>query len=270
MNEMKVPAGNTAKKMNGISGSTLKFIALFAMLIDHTAAIILDRILLGRGLGELTPDNIDGITSFMEYNANIYYISTAMRLIGRIAFPIFCFLLVEGFIHTSNIKKYAINLGIFALISEIPFDLAFRNTIFETRSQNVFFTLFLGLMVIIGFRYVDMKYADRKTFKNVLYFVFAFIGMYLGFALRTDYYGVGVVAIAAMYLFRRRKLMEGAVGCTVLCSMTNALEITSFFSLIPIHLYNGTRGLKLKYLFYIFYPAHILILHLITVLMGVA
>ena len=105
----------------GLSGSTLKLIAIITMLIDHIGAAVIARLL------------IAGQGSEMLYK--IYY---AMRAVGRVAFPIFCFLLVEGFFYTGSRKKYALRLFGFALLSEIPFDLAFSGKILEFGYQNVF------------------------------------------------------------------------------------------------------------------------------------
>ena len=107
-----------------LSGSTLKMIALLTMLTDHIAAFLI---------------NVD------RYPA-VYY---TMRNIGRISFPIFCFLIVEGYFHTSDIKKYMFRLAVFGIISEMPFDLAVGGLNREAMGhQNVFFTLFLGLVVV--------------------------------------------------------------------------------------------------------------------------
>ena len=113
------------EKAVGLSGSTLKLIAIVTMFIDHLGVVAFE-------------------TQISNYMVP-YYI---MRLIGRLAFPIFCFLLVEGFFHTRDVKKYALRLLVFAFISEIPFDLAFNRQMFYWRHQNVFFTLFIGLLVI--------------------------------------------------------------------------------------------------------------------------
>ena len=116
---------------SGISGSTLKLIAIFTMLIDHTAATVILQ-MINNGIGGQTL-------------IDIYWV---MRSIGRMAFPVFCFLLVEGFKYTHSREKYAARMFIFALISEIPFDLAINNTVLEFKSNNVFFTLLLGLLAI--------------------------------------------------------------------------------------------------------------------------
>jgi hypothetical protein len=134
-----------------ISGSTLKLIAIITMLIDHTAAVVLEKIIVA---GESS--------NTIAYDSVLYFIYVLMRMIGRLAFPIFCFLLVEGFLHTRSVRKYAIRLAAFALISEIPFDLALFGEPFYFNYQNVFFTLLIGLLVMIGFKFISEKAADKK------------------------------------------------------------------------------------------------------------
>ena len=83
----------------GISGSTLKIIALTTMLISHIASCVLDRILIARGMYDLDMQNAQALHDFIANNALIYYSSTIMKYIGRLSFPIFCVLLIEGFLH---------------------------------------------------------------------------------------------------------------------------------------------------------------------------
>ena len=159
-------AATTAKPVKSagkIPGSTLKIIAMVCMLIDHTAAVLFDRILISRGLLNAVNAS-DGGASFLSTGntAVIYYADMIMRAIGRISFPIFCFLLIEGFMHTHDVKKYALNLGIFALVSEIPFDLAFAGKPFYLNYQNVFFTLFIGLVMMIFLQKIDEKNASGQ------------------------------------------------------------------------------------------------------------
>ena len=85
--------------------------------------------------------------------------------------------------------------------------------------------------------------------------------------LRTDYAGMGVLTIAVMYLLRRRRALSMAAGCVVL-SVMSLTELPAFFAVIPIALYNGRRGLKMKYFFYAFYPVHLALLYLTAVLLG--
>jgi len=246
------------KKRRGISASTLKLIAIITMLIDHIGAAVLERILSSGKIG-----NISAITAQTEYYMiyeKIYFVDRIMRYIGRVSFPIFCFLLVEGFLHTRNSWKYAARLALFAMISEIPFDLALRGKLIYLDSQNVFFTLLIGLFVLIGFKAIKEKAGD-KSIRYVGIVVLA-AGMALAEVLNTDYSAFGVLTIAVMYGLRKKPVLSMLGGCVTLTIMS-FIESISFIDLLLIRFYNGKRGLNLKYVFYLFYPVHLLLLYLI-------
>ena len=162
---------NVQNKQGGLSGSTLKWIAMVTMIIDHMGAAILLPLL---NSGQL--ETFDYSLAYTAY--------TSFRLIGRIAFPIFCFLLVEGFFYTSNKQKYAIRL-------EIPFNLAISQQFFDLAYQNVFFTLLLGLLAI--WLASIMKYRWLGIIPIVL---LAIAAEYFN----TDYGMFGVMLIGALYV----------------------------------------------------------------------
>jgi len=249
----------SSKKLGqkGIAGSTLKLIAIITMLIDHIAAVVLERIILSSG-------GFDSILTRAFRDADtlsIVYIT--MRGIGRIAFPIFCFLLVEGFLHTRNVWKYAIRLAVFALISEIPFDLALYAKPFYFGYQNVFFTLLIALLVLIGIQTATDKLDEQSPVLGTIAKIAAIVaGIVAAEFLKTDYSGLGVITIVIMYFLSNNQFLSMLGGCAILAIM-NFFEIFAFFALIPGWLYNGSRGLKLKYVFYVFYPAHLFILYLV-------
>ncbi len=240
----------------GINGAALKWIAVITMIIDHIGASTLHYYMIHHG----------------DYTRTTWLIYRTCRGIGRIAFPIFIFLLVEGYTHTKSLSRYLMRLGIFCLVSEIPFDLAFYNRPFYTGNQNIFLTLLIGLAAITGIRKIrdaegrkPLEYPRQK--KQILRKVFAFflesiiiaIAFFLAHVLHADYDIPGVAAILVAYRFRN--LREGSMiaAClTLLFSSTS--EIFGLFSLIPIYFYNGTRGRQAKYFFYAFYPVHLLIL----------
>ncbi len=226
-----------------MNGYILKMIAIITMFIDHMAAVL------------LPPDS------------TVYWIC---RSIGRLAFPIFCFLLVEGFKHTKNTKKYLVRLGIFALISEIPFDLAFSERTVQNGfllHQNVFFTLFMGLVVIYFMSIIHNKFA-KNLFLDILFNGLAVIaGCALANFLNTDYKYMGVLLIIVFYVFRGNKifLAVGVVLANLLFGL--GIQLLAALSILFIWFYNGQRGPQgNKYIFYVFYPAHILFLYLISLL----
>ncbi len=220
----------------GISGSTLKIIALVTMLTDHIGAAILEPVLMQKAesMHILWTSYSDLI--LIDKTLGTTYI--AMRYIGRIAFPIFCFLLVEGFLHTRNVRRYAF------------------------RYQNVFFTLFIGLLVITALQAVMTHMTEHISLRILLCLISIFSGMYFASLLNTDYGAMGVLTILLIYVFRNNRLHASTAACLCLIAM-NTIEATSLLCIPLITHYNGKRGLQLKYVFYAFYPVHLLILYCI-------
>ncbi|MCH1983209.1 conjugal transfer protein TraX [Ruminococcus sp. OA3] len=220
-----------------LTGSSLKILAMILMLIDHTGIAILYMVY-------LLPNAPVIIGTPLH---NVYLVYRAMRFVGRSAFPIFCFLLVQGFLHTSDRKKYVFRLGIFALLSELPFDLALYGTVMDWSHQNVFFTLLIGLLVL----------CLMERFESNPYIQVAAIaaGMGLAWLLKSDYSYHGVLLIAILYFFRYYPVLMTFAGCISLL-----WEAPACLAFIPINLYNKQRGSNMKYFFYCFYPMHLLLL----------
>ena len=212
----------------------LKTIAMVFMLVDHIAYVMIER-----GLG---------------YGGDLYMINRTMRSMGRLAFPIFCFTIVEGFQRTSNSREYLKRLIIFALISEIPFDLAFRGRMFSMDLQNVFWTLAFGLAAMII--YNDVFMAGWKKAIGLL------VCFYLPYRFHTDYSVYGVLAIFLMYLFRKEPIKMCMAGY-ILLLLQNPIEVWAIFGFVLILLYNGQRGRENKKIYYWFYPAHLMVLVLL-------
>ena len=226
-----------------MNGFALKLIAVVTMLIDHVTAVLIPEGTLWYMIG---------------------------RSIGRLAFPIFCFLLVEGLLHTKNVKKYLIRLGIFALLSEIPFDLAFSNKTMNMAflyQQNIFFTLFIGLAVIYAMSIIEKKYANNMILSNLFDSLVVIAGCAISILLLTDYQYLGILLIVAFYLFRGNKIVLTIAVFIVTAFLGNPLEGLGTISMLFIWLYNGKRGPQFnKYIFYAFYPVHILSIYLISLL----
>lgn len=221
-------------KRFSLTMNQLKVLAMLIMLIDHLAYVMIER---GVGL-----------------SGNWYMIDRVMRGIGRMAFPIFCFTIVEGFQRTSNVGAYLKRLILFALISEIPFDLAFRGTLFTMSYQNVFWTLAFGLAVL-------MLYEDRtiSSWQRILGMIVCFL---LPEIFHTDYSSYGVLTIFAMYYFRKEPIKACMAGYIVLL-LQSTTEVWAVFGFILILLYNGQRGRGNKFFYYVFYPGHLLLLVLL-------
>lgn len=209
----------------------LKTLALTSMIIDHYGAIFHGGI-------------------------DIY------RIIGRLAFPIYAFLLVEGYSHTGNVKKYGTRLLIFALISEVPFDLAFYKGI-SLSHQNIFFTLFIGLLTMY---FLDNQ-AKYKLNTSIIWLLALFSAMILS----VDYSFIGIIYILAFYYTQNLKTPQRIFASGAIIFIVNLLTYSftqqyALLSLPLIFLYNGKLGPSNKFLqilFYIAYPLHLLIFYLI-------
>ena len=199
----------------------LKCIAIASMALDHTGAVL--------------------------YPSQIW-----LRCLGRIAFPIFCFLIVEGFFHTHDVRWYMGRLGVFALISEIPYDLAFRGVPLEYDHQNVFFTLLIGIGMV-----VLLERNRERPVKAVI----LLLAMWLAVLIRSDYNFRGVLLIFVFYIFHESRWLAVTAGGFWNFLYQGVIQKYGVLSVLPLALYNGERGRKMKYFFYIFYPAHLLLLY---------
>lgn len=258
------------KRFNGfLSGTALKWIAIASMLVDHIGAIILHPLLLSLLVGATT-SQLAALDAAQIAALNTAYIW--MRRVGRMAFPLFCMALVEGFTHTHNRNAYAVRLGLFALVSEIPFDLAFGTPFSLLATNNVMFTLLLAFLALWAADWASTRLLAESGGLSLLARVVIFAlclaaAAYLAMNLGTDYSWFGVVLVGALYAARRSHVAQFVVGAAmviVYCLISHGwLELYALAGLAVILLYNGKRGRGMKYFFYVFYPAHLLLLTLV-------
>lgn len=246
----------------GLSGAGLKWLAMISMLTDHIGAVVVEYGLYYQG--GATPFHILLESGNGQW---LYILQRLMRMIGRPAFMIYAFLLVEGFFHTRSRKRYAFQMFLFALISELPFDLAACNRLFYLGYQNVFFEFFIGLIVLWGMEQAQLR---GKTFLSVQSgkVLAVALGCMAAVLIKSDYDYIGIIIIAAFYEFH-----ESRAGRSLSAAFLGGLETLDLnygvgaLAAIPIWFYNGKRGnQRFKYLFYWFYPVHLLVLVLIRVI----
>lgn len=241
-----------------MSSFWIKIIAIVSMLLDHSGDAL---------IGHVTP----------------------LNFIGRIAFPLFCFQLVVGYAHTSNVLNYCKRLFIFALVSQIPFGIMIYNYTHELYSLNVFFTLLLGVFVMIIF--------DSKKLPFIVKSLFILCILLIAHFINVDYQAMGVLMILVIHIFYKLgifnskeiditsnvspKIKKYAPFLFILSMLAFSIlrfmpTINSFpnnYTIIFILctfaptfvmlLYNGKKGPSLKYFFYIFYPAHLIVLDIL-------
>lgn len=209
-----------------------------------------------------------------------------LTCMGRIAFPIFAFMIVEGFTHTHSLKRYMQRLLIFAVISEIPFDLLYSGMWFYPFHQNVLWTFLIALGCMYFLEKVKQK--SNRAVMIGLSALIVLAGFLLGFALQTDFYGTGVLTVLIFYFFQQRKwwCLAGQLAllywinvellggfCYIVNIFGYKLELVeqgfALLALIPIWLYRGRKGYSSKvfrYICYWFYPVHCLILGLLSIM----
>lgn len=224
-----------------LSGSVLKWIAIAVMVIDHVGASLIEVFMMN--LRHNSPVVFSGDPYLL------LKVDLTLRHIGRSAFPIFCFFIAEGAIHTRNPKRYALRMFLFALLSEVPFDLAFFNTPWRPDYSNVFWTLLLGYLVILTWQRLP-----GRELAGIAAFLAA---AGLAELMNTDYGAVGVAVIVAFYWLRDHRIAACALAGVLLVLLTPR-ELFAIPGLIAICLYNGQRGRQPKYFFYVFYPMHLL------------
>lgn len=219
-----------------MSSFGLKIFAIISMLIDHTA-----------------------YAWYGDFSAWNY--------LGRIAFPIFAFQIVQGYLHTSSKKNYALRLFLFALLSQLPFSFFLYTITGKFLTLNIFFTLFLGLIGI---------WVYEKSPSKILGFGFVLFCSLLASLLHTDYGYYGVLLIFLFFLLRQKKtwLALGFLVLTFLKFLPSFLSTNWYYpnillclftclAIVPCLFYNQTQGKKIKYFFYLFYPCHLLFLALL-------
>lgn len=255
----------------GISQEGLKLIACVTMLLDHIGAAVVYQLYLNACM----VDGIDMLGAAMPTAAmtlsNLYLV---LRIVGRVAFPIYCFLLAEGSFYTRRPWKYGLRLAIGAVLSELPFDLALAGA--PTWSmQSVMLTLLMGFFML-----EVMKRCPNLVLKLIAAIPFALLAEWMC----TDYGGMGVALIAVFGICRELphgKILRLLGVAAVLYLMPSAsVQITRYFrlsiemfallALIPIHFYSGRKATASKAVqwgFYLFYPVHLAVLYLIVTLL---
>lgn len=276
-NETRLIENRDGSEKNGFSAAVLKNVAAAAMLTDHLAQSLGAGCLRSIGVARL-------------YSNPLY---TGMVYLGRLAFPLYAFLLAEGAYYTHSRRQYVLRLVFFSLVSWIPFNIAFGKPALSSDSLNVFFTLLLGILTIIAVERTEILLGNRKTgFMRILQAGCIIVSCAVAGLLHTDYGFFGIGLILLFYHFRNNKkkmltvvgvcyiplfwlysifILKGyfhnymTVGAYLLyCLKYTMREAWGLTALPLLSCYNGERGKQLPKLFYYwFYPVHLLFLWIV-------
>ena len=240
--------------MRGVDRNLIKWIAMLSMLIDHAGY----RLIYG------------------DIGAPVY-IRTVTHILGRLAFPLFCFLLVDGFMRTRSKEKFFLRLLIWAIVSELPYDLMVHSRVFYFNDQNVLWTLLFGFgyMWVADFIKQQEWYKEDKLNKTIGVLLQVITGIIVVFAAefcKSDYAGVGVIFIILGYVFSDYSKRQPTIGtfptmlfgyliAYALLAMAYYSTIYAFPGAILIWQYKGKAGKRIpRWLGYSFYPLHMAIL----------
>lgn len=258
---------NIQKNRYILTGAVLKNIACFTMFTDHFFAILVYNYMV------LHP--VNGV-----WNPQIEKVYRIGRAVGRISFVLFAYLIVEGFVYTGSRVRYLLRLFLFALLSEIPFDLAFSGKAVDWGSQNVYWTLFFGVLMLTLWEYLGKYHGFGPQAARLAVLAMSCV---VAFLFSSDYRFMGILLIFALYQTRGASLAAQLISaglvmffgtwasnCIRYLDSYTAVYLLRFslremygllaFALIPF--YNGERGRQLpKPFYYGFYPLHLLILY---------
>ncbi|MDE7288639.1 MAG: conjugal transfer protein TraX, partial [Oscillospiraceae bacterium] len=212
--------------------------------------------------------------------ATLFPAAEWLTCVGRLAYPIFAFMIVEGYTHTHNLRKYMLRLLFWAVVTEIPFNLMCSGSIFFPFHQNVLWTFLISLLMIILIEKCRTKF--KPVSFVLLSVLIVVLGYVAGYAAIVDYFGEGVLMVLMFYFFRTPNLKNRLLQ--LICMYILNVEMLggysyefalfghsfefaqqgfAILSLIPIWLYSGRQGFHSKafrYFCYAFYPVHMLLL----------
>lgn len=263
MNTQKLPSW-----WKGLSGNQIKLIAAACMLVDHFSKTSLFYIFSAlKDAGRISSDCYAQLSKVPH---------AVLYPIGAVAFPLFCYLFVEGYLHTRSKRKYFLRLALFALITELPFDLLFFSGFAEMDGTYPFFWPYQNVMVTFLLAMCALfliEQAERISHKWLSWLLQAVVALGMcslaEFVIHCDYEGYGIFLAILFYVLRKKRIYQVLGALAAMLIVYNPHPISMAVSMALVLLYNGQRGERnLKYFFYWFYPAHITGLLILNTLLG--
>ncbi len=259
-----------------MTGTTLKVIACIIMALYTFSVSVMEN-----GLIHIGDYDTTTLSEALSADAGLMALSgwaSVLQLVGGLAVPVFAFLLVEGFRHTSSYRRYLLTMLVFAVVSEVPYDLAMSGTLFTLNGQNALFSMAICLVMLYGLR----MFVERKgAFPRLAQLIIVFAAMLWCDLLHSGFGMCTVLLTAVYYLLYEHKggrLLAGVGVCLVsgilplLMGYSGTMfYLTGVLSVYLLWTYSGARGRSeggRKYLFYAFYPGHLLLLGLVSLVVG--
>lgn len=246
--------GNT--KPSGLHAGNLRAWGMLFAIAGIVSRSILQNKMLGVGLRSMQE-----LMELMQSDQTAMAIATValiLQAVETVAVPIFVFLLAEGFIHTSDWKKYFARVAGLAVLTEIPYDLAMNGKVLEFTSQNPVFGLVLCMVLLYLF--------ERFSGKKLICVIMALAGLAWALMLRVDHGIPMLLMVCVVRLFRNKRMFMGFSGmaAAALCTGISPFYLAAPMGFLAIHFYNGEPGNSSRLVNYLFYPATLLLIGLVA------
>lgn len=234
-----------------ITADGLKLFACMMMLMQTIGISVVEKGLIR--IDAYTQEQFSALLAEDSHMMFLAGVGSVMQLLGGMAVPLFAFLLVEGFLHTADYRRYLLTVGLFALISEIPYDFAMYQAIWEPAGQNALCSMTVSLLMLYFLRMAD----HRKRGAGILLKLLIVSGGIFWVSLLRAEYGLSIVLLTAVfYLFYARNGWKMALGILI-----SLLHVTGPLAFYGIWCYNEVRTDRIpRYAYYLFYPLHLLLL----------
>ena len=247
-------ASNTRK--SGLHTGNLRAWGMLFAIAGIVSRSILQNQMLGVGLRTM-----EELVALMQADQTAMIVATialVLQAMETVAVPIFVFLLAEGFIHTSNWKKYFARVAGLAVLTEIPYDLAMSGKVLEFGSQNPVFGLVLSMVLL----YLWKRFEGKK----LICIIMALAGLAWALMLKVDHGIPMILMICVIHLFRNKRMFMGFSGmaAAALCTGISPFYIVAPMGFLAIHFYNGEEGESSRLVNYLFYPVLLLVIGLIA------
>lgn len=238
-----------------LSSNQIKMIAVVCMVVDHLQKTVIAQVYM-TFVNELPVEQRMALLT-----GPLAVLDSVLLFVGAIAFPLFCCMLAEGYQHTHSKPKFLLRLALFALISELPFDYGFFDGPIPY-FQNVFFTFAIGVATLMLLEFLQEKIPSKWLSIPVQAVALAVILFLAEEIVRGDYGGYGVSCIILLYYLRKYRILQMAALVLLTWWIEPQRLVPMVLAMAIYALYNGQRGkMNLKYFFYWFYPAHILLFY---------
>lgn len=246
--------GNT--RPSGLHAGNLRAWGMLFAIAGIISRSILQNRMLGVGLRSM--QELMELMQTSESAMAIATVALVLQAVETVAVPIFVFLLAEGFIHTSDWKKYFARVAGLALLTEIPYDLAMNGKVLEFGTQNPVIGLVLCMVLLYLF--------ERFSGKKLLCVIMALAGLVWAMMLRVDHGIPMILMICVVRIFRNKRMFMGFSGmaAAALCTGISPFYLAAPMGFLAIHFYNGEQGNSSKLVNYLFYPVTLLVIGLIA------